>query len=192
MYQFSRTHPAANPAHYMYAPYGGAAFLADYLSDRRSLLDGLGAQLPLPDLSPAVLPWLPCGIETEPVLAACVACPPGHVGRTELADFFLRKIEVARQLRKAYAETGRPATEEEAGASAYALAAHLFADEVSVNSGVSRLRWLNALLKTGDILSLYRAEFRTAPAAAHVAHAIAIEIGAICSDADRLSIEIAP
>jgi hypothetical protein len=154
-YRYSTTPPRNNPAHYMYAPFEGAALLDSYVRARESWLAGLpdGGDAPLP--VPGTLPSLSGGVDrAADLLRSCVAATAEDSGAVEKwAEFFLRKIETARRIRMSYDSSGRMSRDEDAGADAYAYAALLFLTVMQQCTAMPvRLRWLNGALKTIDIL----------------------------------------
>lgn len=189
MYRYSARAPAADPAHYMYSAFEGEGFLSSYLDDRESLV----ALLPPPSSRATGRggppPSLPCALTTADVATLYLEKADGDAKawRT-LAEFFLRRVEVARCLRRAYGNDGLPAGAEEAPFGAYIAVAKMLASEVASSEGREQLRWLNGLLKLLDIASHRRADAARHAQGAVLRECVAVEIAAVRDLAQRMQL----
>jgi hypothetical protein len=201
-YRYSRDDPRLNQRHYSYAPFEGIEFLRAWSHNRARIKAQLNKRLVdcLPGTDPvkqqfALLPRLGIGsIDTELVLRACANAlfefSSNDLLIEEWAGFFLRKIEIAHRLRNAYGPDGKMSDKREAESAAYAFAAYVLASmAVRRRLHPERLKWLNALLKTLDILSFRIDDICfDAFAATCAVRALEIELDQVSFEASRLGV----
>lgn len=158
-YRYVARDPRQSRAHYFFSPFEGIEFLRSWSRSRADFmatLDNVNVLIPALDLPP-YLGFQ--GVACEPDLRACAAALANKAAPDSLlagwSNFALRKIEIAHRLRAQYDTNGKMVGQEDADPAAYAFAAYLFAWRmVRHGNAVERLKWLNALLKCIDILTV--------------------------------------
>ena len=161
LYRYVASDPRKSRSHYFYAPFEGLDLFRYWSKSRADLLDEVDigdASIPVSDFVPKI------GSETincEADLRSCAAVLAGNSISDDLqllkawATFVQRKIDITHRLRAQYDPKGKILSSEDAGPNAYAFAAYLLAWQMSFHgSNIERLKWLNALLKCNDILTV--------------------------------------
>lgn len=171
-YLYTESDPRENRAHYMYSPFEGRNLFVGYREDRHRLLEnsspGVAAHYEklIVNLmsSAAVEPSAPATrdytderrIDTESLLYKCVDDIVTGQFKWYWAEFFQRKVEVARYIRQSYGPDRKPNGLALASAEAHCLLAYVLAYCVSRSPIPVRFKWLNALLKLTDTVSACR------------------------------------
>jgi hypothetical protein len=192
-YRYVIGDPRQNRAHYFYAPFEGLDFLRHWARARVDFM----ATLNIEDVVPPALDFPPDlgsqAIACEPNLRACAsalakkAAPDSQL--EEWAGFAQRKIEIAHRLRAQYDTNGKMACQEDADSAAYAFAAYLLAwRTVRHGDAVQRLKWLNALLKCIDILTVAAKPGLDSFAAFCAKQALLVEHNQVLREAERLGV----
>jgi hypothetical protein len=153
-YPYSAEDRLAAPHKYMYTPYSGRPFLDAYFADRASLADPDGdpaaAALAALDARPS---WGPPGTSAG-FLEACVRAQLAGMAPGPALDDHLRRYEVAKKLHRQYDPVTRKGSGGYEDMVPYALLALACALE---RRRGGTLKYLNCLLKLGDLLVSRRA-----------------------------------
>ena len=192
IYRYAATDPRRNPQHYMYAPFEGRDFIHAYMDSRRTWLDRLPESSIEPEAAVACIPTNLNTVVTTEVLHACAIMEAsGQAAPSQWAGMFLRKVEVTRRLRAAYNIEGKAASEDDALLDGYAYAAFIFAQALGRSTqSRERLKWLNALIKTIDILASKK-EGTLSPFAAYCAKTAGEnEMAAVMAEARRMGVTL--
>jgi hypothetical protein len=135
----------------MFSQFEGEALLADYVASRTDAIRGW-AGLPVPPLEEASLPQVGTGpIESEDLLRRLTAylLAGGDTAAPEFSqwlDFFVRKYETFKRLRRSYAANLTALDRTLVDKSCYALLGFV----VAMATDLEDLGLLNALLKLND------------------------------------------
>ncbi len=158
-YRYILGDPRESRSYYQYSPFEGIDLLRHWAAARSDLMTMLQREdnaAPVMDLPPQIGTRT---IASEMDLRACAAALTHGTAPLSLLEdwsgFAQRKIDIAHRLREQYGLDGRMTNSADAQPAAYAFAAYLLAWRM-IHAGAigDRLKWLNALLKCNDILSV--------------------------------------
>jgi hypothetical protein len=159
VYRYILGDPRESRSHYQYSPFEGIDLLRNWAVARSDLMTKLRREdnvAPVMDLPPQVGTRT---IASETDLRACAAALVHSTAPLSLLEdwsrFAQRKIDIAHRLTEQYGLDGRTTNAADAKPAAYAFAAYILAWRMTHADATSdRLKWLNALLKCNDILSV--------------------------------------
>jgi hypothetical protein len=179
------------PYHYMFSPFEGSCFLAEYVAARESACRryGLAALRAVRAEAIEPLPAIGAGpIATESLLSQLVDVVRSGESRgvRDWVDVFARKFEVSKRLRRSYGADLKPLDRTPLDRNAYAQLAFLVA---SVVRDAGELRLLNALIKLNDLV--LSAPELDDEAAALIGPAINRELALVREIARRLHVSMA-
>lgn len=158
-YRYVASDPRQSRSHYFYAPFEGLDLLRYWSKARADFMSAID----IGDVTPPALESFPHlgsqAIDCEADLRSCaviIARKTASDSRLEKwVGFVQRKIDITHRLRAQYDAQGKILNPEDAGPPAYAFAAYLLAWQMNrCGNAVERLKWLNALLKCNDILTV--------------------------------------